>query len=152
MKMEGNMRPTVRKAALGGLIGTALMTLMMYFIAPMMLGQPMDVAAMLASFMHLDWGMGMLAHFINGTVIFPLIYVFALYNFLPGSPWLKGTLWGLILWLLSQAVVMPMMGAGLFSSQAGGIMAVMGSLFGHIIYGASLGGVAGGVVQQESQA
>jgi hypothetical protein len=52
--------------------------------------------------------------------------------------------WGLVLWLVAQTMVMPMMGAGLFSSQAGGIMAVMGSLMGHAMYGALLGAIAGG--------
>ncbi len=146
------MKPTVGRTVLGGFAGTLLITLMMYFVAPMMLGKPMDVAAMLASFMHVSWKMGMIVHFINGTLIFPFIYTYVLYNFLPGSPWLKGTLWGLILWLLSQSVVMPMMGGGFFSSQAGGMMAVMSSLLGHVVYGASLGGVAGGAVDQVSHA
>ncbi len=47
-------------------------------------------------------------------------------------------------WLLAQVVVMPMMGAGFFSSQSGGMMAVMGSLMSHLVYGATLGGIAGG--------
>ena len=43
------------------------------------------------------------------------------------------------LWLIAQVVVMPMMGAGLFSSSAGGMMAAMGSLVGHVPYGSLLG-------------
>jgi hypothetical protein len=39
-------------------------------------------------------------------------------------------------------MVMPMMGAGLFSSAMGGAMAAMGSLIGHILYGSLLGIVA----------
>jgi len=35
-----------------------------------------------------------------------------------------------------------MMGAGLFSSAMGGVMAAMGSLIGHILYGSLLGIVA----------
>jgi hypothetical protein len=31
---------------------------------------------------------------------------------------------------------MPMMGGGFFSSNTGGIMAVVGSLMGHLVYGA----------------
>ncbi len=38
-----------------------------------------------------------------------------LYAHLPGSPAVRGTVWGVALWLLAQTVVMPMMGAGLFS-------------------------------------
>ncbi len=137
------MKPNVGKAILGGLVGTILMTLMMYFVAPMMMGRPMDIAAMLGSMMGNNWMMGMMVHFVNGSVIFPLIYVFLLYKLLPGAPWLRGILWGAVLWLLAQVVVMPMMGGGLFSSQMGGMIAVMGSLMSHLVYGATLGGIAG---------
>ena len=137
------MRVNTARAITGGFLGTVLMTLMMYFVAPMMLGRPMDVAAMLGGMLGGSWAMGMLMHLINGSVIFPLIYGFVLYRVLPGEPWLKGTSWGLILWFLSQAVVTPMMGGGFFSAAAGGLMAVMASLIGHLIYGAVLGAVAG---------
>jgi len=137
------MHVNTARAITGGFVGTVLMTLMMYFVAPMMLGRPMDVAAMLGGMLGGSWAMGMLMHLINGSVIFPLIYGFVLYRVLPGEPWLKGTSWGLILWFLSQAVVTPMMGGGFFSAAAGGLMAVMASLIGHLIYGAVLGAVAG---------
>jgi hypothetical protein len=118
------------------------MTLMMYVGAPMMLGKPMDVAGMLAAFLGTSWTMGFLMHGLNGVVIFPLIYAFGLHAVLPGAPWSKGTLWGLILWFVSQVLVMPMMGAGFFSARAGGLVAVMASLVAHVIYGALLGWIA----------
>jgi hypothetical protein len=37
----------------------------------------------------------------------------------------------------------PMMGAGIFSANAGGLMAAMGSLVGHLLYSATMGDVAG---------
>ena len=137
------MKPNTGKAILGGFVGTVLMTLMMYYAAPMMMGQKMDIAAMLGSMMGNSWMLGMMAHFVNGTLIFPLIYAFVLYPLLPGAPWLKGALWGVILWLLAQVMVMPMMGGGFFSSNMGGMMAATGSLMGHLIYGSALGGIAG---------
>lgn len=146
------MKPSVGKAILGGLLGTVLITLMMYFVAPMIMGQRMDIAAMLGSMMGNSWALGIMAHFVNGTIIFSLIYVFVLYRLLPGGPWLKGAFWGVILWLLAQTVVMPMMGGGFFSSQMGGLMAAMGSLMGHVVYGATLGGITGGPVAAPSRA
>ncbi len=137
------MRPSVRKTILGGFAGTVVMTAMMYVIAPMMLGRPMDVAASLGSMLGGSWAMGMLMHLINGSVIFPLVFAFVLYRVLPGEPWLKGTVWGLVLWFLSQAVVTPMMGGGIFSARSGGLMAVIASLLGHAAYGVVLGAVAG---------
>jgi uncharacterized membrane protein YagU involved in acid resistance len=114
------------------------MTAMMYGVAPMM-GIKMDIAAMLGSMRGGSWAAGMMMHFINGSLIFPAIYVYVLYERLPGSPMVKGTTWGVVLWLVAQTVVVPMMGAGLFSSAMGGLMAVVGSLVGHLIYGSLLG-------------
>ncbi len=135
-------RPNPLKAILGGFVGTVAMTLMMYFVAPMMLGKPMDVAAMLAGALGASWMTGMAIHLINGSVIFPLIYAYLLYRVLPGEPWVKGTVFGVILWFLSQALVTPMMGGGVFSAKAGGLMAVMASLIGHLVYGILLGAVS----------
>ncbi|HQU44445.1 MAG TPA: hypothetical protein PK867_16615, partial [Pirellulales bacterium] len=118
-------RPVLFQAVLGGFAGTVAMTMMMYFVAPMMLGHPMDIAKMLGSMLGGNWWAGMVMHFMTGTVIFPLVYAFVLYGLLPGGPAVKGISWGIVLWLLAQVVVMPMMGAGFFS---GSLMAAMGSL------------------------
>lgn len=139
------MKTNLSKSVFGGLAGTAALTMMMYFVAPMMLGHPMDIAAMLGSMMGGSWALGMAAHWMNGVVIFPLIYAFAVYKLLPGSPVVRGIIWGMGLWLIAQAMVMPMMGAGFFSSGAGGVMAVIASLMGHVVYGAILGTIAGSV-------
>ena len=81
-------------------------------------------------------------HFLNGTVIFPAIYIDALYARIPGSASIKGTTWGVVLWLMAQVVVMPMMGGGFFSIAMGGMMAATGSLVGHVFYGSLLGIIA----------
>ncbi|HEY4580880.1 MAG TPA: DUF6789 family protein [Candidatus Acidoferrales bacterium] len=127
------MRPNTGRAILGGLVGTLAITFLMYAG-----GLRMDIAAMLGG-----WGMGMAMHLLNGTIIFPFIYAYVLFTKLPGSPHLKGLLWGLILWVLAQIVVMPMMGAGLFGLKMGGMMPAFGSLMGHVVYGALLGWIAG---------
>jgi uncharacterized membrane protein YagU involved in acid resistance len=134
--------PTFTRAALGGLVGTLAMTAMMYVVAPMM-GLRLDIAAVLGSMLGGSWTAGLMMHFVNGAVVFPAIYVFALYAHLPGTPAVRGTVWGVALWLVAQTVVMPMMGAGLFSSAMGGVMAAMGSLIGHVLYGSLLGIIAG---------
>lgn len=81
----------------------------------------------------------MLVHILNGVIIFPAIFVFLLYRFLPGSHVAKGVAFGIALWLTSQLIVMPIMGAGLLSSHAGGMRAVAASLVGHVVYGSFLG-------------
>ena len=134
--------PVLARAILGGFIGTLAMTAMMYLVAPMM-GLRMDIAAMLGSMLGMGWAVGMMMHVVNGSVIFPVIYTFVLYGRLPGSPVTRGLLWGVALWLAAQIVVMPMMGGGLFSSAMGGMMAALGSLIGHLLYGGALGLIAG---------
>ena len=133
--------PTFARAALGGFTGTLAMTALMYVVAPLM-GLHMDIAAMLGSMLGGSWTAGMMLHVVNGSVIFPAIYVYALYAHLPGPPAIRGTLWGMALWVIAQTVVMPMIGAGLFSSAMGGMMAAIGSLIGHLLYGSLLGVIA----------
>jgi hypothetical protein len=144
-------RPGVSRAIVGGLAATLVMTFFMYG-APLIRMPGMDIAAMLGSMLtgvpppvgFAPWVLGMLLHFINGTIIFPIVFVFLLYRFLPGRPWLKGVSWGVILWFLSQVAVMPIMGLGLFSAAAPQpVLTVLGSLIAHLVYGAILGGVTG---------
>jgi hypothetical protein len=89
------------------------------------------------------WTIGMMAHFMNGVVIFPLVYALAAFRILPGTPVLRGVLWGAVLWFAAETMVMPTAGAGFFSSQIGGAKAVLAALIGHLVYGALLGSIAG---------
>jgi uncharacterized membrane protein YagU involved in acid resistance len=137
----------ISRAFVAGAVATAAMTMMAYFVAPMMLGHPMDIAQMLAGLVGGNWTAGLLMHLMNGIVVFPFIYTFILYRFLPGAPWLKGILWGVALWLTLELVMLPMMGAGVFSSIEGGSKAVMAALIAHLIYGALLGSLTGVVAE-----
>jgi hypothetical protein len=92
------MRLNIGRAILGGFVGTLAITMLMYKGAPMMGMPKMDIAAMLGQMLG-GWAMGMVMHFLNGTVIFPLIYAYLLFPRLPGAPALKGMAWGVILWL-----------------------------------------------------
>jgi len=145
------MKPNLMKAILGGLAGTVMMTMMMRFVAPLMLGHPMDIAGMLANIMGGSWAIGMVAHVMNGVVIFPLAYAFVVFRYLPGPPLLRGILWGTFLWLVAEVIVMPMGGAGFFSSEIGGAKAVFAALMGHLVYGALLGYIAGTAVPDAAQ-
>ena len=141
------MRPTVTRLVLGGLIGTLAMTAMMYMVAPMM-GVRMDIAAMLGSMLGGSWTAGLAMHLVNGTLVFPLVYGYLLVSRLPGPPLLRGV----VLWLIAQTMVMPMMGAGLFSAAAGGTVAAIASLVGHLVYGAILGTASAGADAQLAHA
>lgn len=137
------MQPTLTKALLGGFAGTVAMTMMMKFVAPLMLGQPMDVAHLLAEFLGAPWMLGMLIHFALGSLVFPVAYVFVLFTYLPGPPTLKGVLWGIVLWVPAMVVTMPMLGQGFFMSQTLGLQGAIAAFMAHLIYGGVFGTIAG---------
>jgi len=134
------VRPNIGRAILGGFVGTPAMSALMYTVAPLM-GVRVDIADVLGTMLG-GWTLGMIAHVINGSIIFPLLYVFVAAHFLPGPPIGKGLAFGGGLWLVSQFVVMPMMGEGVFSSHLGSLSA-FALLLGHFVYGALLGSLAG---------
>jgi uncharacterized membrane protein YagU involved in acid resistance len=137
------MNSATGRAILGGVVATIVMTLVVYFVAPIILGHSMDVAGMLARGLGVPWFAGMLVHLVNGIVVFPLIYALVVSRVLPGPAWVRGTIWGMVLWFVLEALVMPMMGVGFFSANAGGSPAVVAALLAHVVYGALLGRITG---------
>ena len=90
------------------------------------------------------WWFGVAEHFFNGAVLFPLVYAFLAYRFLPGESVLKGFYWGVILWFGWQCIMMPAVGLGLFSSKTPYPAAVLFITFNsHLIYGMLLGMIVG---------
>lgn len=66
-----------------------------------------------------------------------------------GLPAVRGALYGLAPFLVAQIVVIPMMGMPSFS---GSVAMAMGSLIGHLIYGAIVGAVYGSVPSRHTTA
>jgi hypothetical protein len=112
-------------AILGGFFGTLVMTILLY-LAPLAGVPKMDIAAMLGSLFGRGipatvsglWWAGMVWHFLNGTIIFSLIYAYFVYGWLPGENWLRGAIWGLFLWIAIEVILMPITGSGVFSDHA----------------------------------
>ncbi len=126
------------RAALAGIIGTVMMTVVGLYAAPLMGMPAMNPADMLADQMGGNAVLGWIGHFMIG-VIFAEVYA-VVAGSLPGPVVVRGALFALAPWLLAQVVVMPMMGMGLFS---GDMTMAMGSLIGHIMYGGVVGAVYG---------
>ena len=147
----------MKKLLIGGFFATAAMTMLMY-AAPMMGMPKMDIATLLGS-MFLSsptpaFLVGMAIHLMMGTLLFPVIYHFTLQP-VSGTGRSQGIVLGTILWAVANLMVMPMMGAvhplvksgmmpapGLLMLNLG-ILAPMGSLMGHLLYGVVLGKLAG---------
>ncbi len=130
------------RAVVAGLLATLAMTLL--FLVEPLLGLPrMDEGGILSTVMsatvaYLPVGFvgGWIIHFGFG-VIFALIFALVVAARLPGSMTVRGVLFGLMVFLMAQLVVMPLVGAGLFSG--GNLARLTGSLAGHLVYGAVLG-------------
>jgi uncharacterized membrane protein YagU involved in acid resistance len=138
---ESDMKQNLISIFKGGVIATAAMTMLM-LLAPMMGMPEMPIGGMLAGFMGVSVWIGWVMHFVIGAAL-AAAYVILWKDRLPGSAVVKGLLFSLIPFLMAQIIVMPMMGAGLFSANTTApLMMVMGSLLGHLVYGAALGPVS----------
>jgi uncharacterized membrane protein YagU involved in acid resistance len=128
----------LKQALTGGIIATAVMTMLM-LVAPMMGMPDMKIGNMMAGFMGIPiwagWGM----HVMIG-IIWAMVYVFLVRDRFSLSPAFKGMLFAILPWMLMQLMVMPMMGMGVFSANSTeALKMVMGTLMGHLVYGLVLG-------------
>jgi uncharacterized membrane protein YagU involved in acid resistance len=126
------------RAIIGGFVGTVVFTLMMTFLAPEMLGHPMDIAAVLGAFTGLGKPAGVVMHFLLGTVGYAIGFVIV-GPYLPGPGWLRGVIFMTAIWFLAGLIAMPILGVGLFF---GGVKEAIAALIGHVALGAILGSIA----------
>lgn len=127
------------RAAVAGVAGTAIMTMLMLG-APLM-GMPrMPIGEMLGSFLGIGTTLGWAMHGAIGLTLAGIYAAFFAAR-LPGAPAPRGAAFGFLVFLLAQVAVMPMMGAGVFSG--GNIPMIMGSLAGHLVFGGVVGAVYG---------
>jgi hypothetical protein len=137
---ESIVKSKLLQALVGGFVGTVLFTLMGMFVSPKVIGQPMDVAALIAPVLGGSHTAGVIAHFVTGTIVFPIAYLVLGIRWLPGPGWLRGALFLIPLYLGAMVVVMPLLGQGLFFDSAPkAIVALMG----HIVFGLSMGAIIG---------
>ena len=102
------------QAVIGGIVATLVMGIFAYFVAPL-LGLPkLDILGFhgtlfLPAGAAAQWlGMGIV---LVGAVIAALIHEAWFRNILPGSEWLRAVIWGLILWIFTGVVYLPLVGA-----------------------------------------
>ena len=137
------MKTKLFRACFAGFLGTIVVTCMVTFASPTLIGGPADLAAMLAGLLGGRWLAGLGMHFTVGTLVLPVTYVALVDRRLPGGPAVRGVAWGFTLWLVSQSILIPSTGGGFFSSASGGLHVVTDSLLGHLAYGLVLGILAG---------
>ena len=126
----------IGRVAIAGMVGTGVMTAVGLWMAPLMGLPPMNPAVMLAGAMGGNLALGWAAHFMIGVT---LAAGYALIGSrLPGPGFARGAVFAIAPFLMAQILVMPMMGMPLFSGSVG---MAMGSLVGHLVFGAVVGGI-----------
>jgi DMSO reductase family type II enzyme heme b subunit len=125
---------------LGGLVATMAMTVFLHLVMPALLGTAGALTLFREAFEG-KWVLGVSLHFVMGALIFPLVFVEFFYERVPGPAWMRGVIWGALLWVVAELVAIPLAAGGVFHADAGGIRGVLGFLIGHLIYGAVLGAV-----------
>lgn len=132
----------ILRAIGAGIAGTAAMTMLM-LMGPLMEMPDMNIGKMLSGVMGTPIAIGWLAHGVVGTVL-AIIYAHAFSLKLPGAPWLRGTMFSFIPWLVKESMLSPMMGTGFFESGTPApLIMAMGGLMGHLVYGIVLGAIYG---------
>lgn len=131
------MKTKIQKSVLGGLVGTAVMTLIM-FIAPMMGMPKMNPAEMLSGMLGVPTFLGWIMHFMIG-IVFAASYVFIISELLKkvNSKVINGALFGLIVFVFAQIMMMMMKSlmGGMASPEGNMALMMIGSIMGHLVYG-----------------
>jgi hypothetical protein len=133
----------IGKGLAAGFVGTVVTSALMFAKTMMGLMPDFNVIKILSSQLGrpdqpvIGWA----AHFLVGTVLWGGLFGM-LVNYLPGNHTVRGTLFGIIAWLLMMVVFFPYVGAGFFGGQINMMVPVV-SLLLHVIFGAVMGATHG---------
>jgi hypothetical protein len=125
-----------------------LQTIMVYGVAPLIAGPSMAGVALTGH----ACASSLLVHLLSGSVLFPLGYVWLSSRAFSGPPVLQGMLWAGLLWLVAEVLMAPMLSVAVFSTALGGVPAALRALLGYLVYGATLGSLAGAVQPEDRYA
>jgi len=142
------------RALLAGAISSAAMWAFMRFM-PLLGGPNVDAIALLST-VSAQFGplVPLTQYLLLSVIVFPFLYATLLYRDLPGSPWQKGLLWGVILFALRGLIVSPVMGQGLFGlgGEDHAVTVLIEMFVAHCIYGSLLGVIIGDQPRTKVQA
>jgi hypothetical protein len=136
----------ILSAVISGLVGTIAISAVMA-MAPLMGMPKMDIVGMLSTmFGKPNKVLGWIMHFMMG-VVFALIYAFLWSIGIGSAGWLSGLIFGAVHWLVVglMMAMIPVMhvgikngdveAPGLWMTNQGGVLAFIGGLMGHMIFG-----------------
>ena len=131
------------RLTVAAIVAAVVLELMMRVGAPNVLGiPPMNPANLVTNILGLseDHVLGAVVHFGLGLIGFPIGYMIVAYRHFPGPYLLRGTLWGILLWLGAMAVIVPLAGMPFFFGFG---MSMVAALVAHIVYGIILAAIVG---------
>jgi Family of unknown function (DUF6789) len=137
-----NKQASLIKALAAGISGTVVMTLFM--MMGNLMGLEMNVPKMLASMFGGNLIIGWVMHFMIGSIL-GIGYEFFFINKIKiNNPAFRGSVYGILPWLMAQIMVMPMMmmmnGMSYFDGFfSGSIMMASASLMAHLVFGFVVG-------------
>lgn len=144
--------PNAQKAIIGGVIATAVLTILMYggqlfgvqvWNVPSIIGGAMSFNKHMTTDNAL-WVWGVVLYAVWGVFFLPLCYAYWVYSFLSGPTWFRGLVWGAFLWFIIQMLFMPLIGQGVFDTQGLGTGAeIISQAVIWLAYGAVFGAIAG---------
>ena len=130
------MKTRINQAVLGGIVGTAVMTLVT-MIAPMMGMPKMSPPDMLSMMMGVPVVVGWIMHFMIG-IVFAMGYAFFFINLVKkiSNNVLKGAIFGIAALIFAQ-IMMAIMGMMMQAPPMEGskMLMIIGSLIGHVVFG-----------------
>lgn len=136
----------ILSAVIAGVVASLVFS-MILAVAPKMGMPKMDIVSLLGSmFGKPNQALGWMMHLMMG-IVFALIYVFLWSSGIGAATWLFGLIFGAVQWLVVGMIMgmIPMIHVGIKSGAVkapgmwmtnnGGVMAFMGGLVGHMIFG-----------------
>lgn len=132
-----------KKTILAGVIGTAIMTVVM-MLAPMMGMPKMSPPKMLSGMLGMPVFVGWLMHFMIG-IVFAFAYTYGcIFKHKISNVWLKGVVFGIVIFVFAQ-IMMAIIGMMMPMPKMEGSMMLMmiGSIIGHIVFGMSVAKTVG---------
>ncbi len=131
------------RLTVAAIVAAVVLEMMMRVGAPNVLGiPPMNPANLVTNILGLSEGhvLGAVVHFGLGLIGFPIGYMIVAYRHFPGHYLLRGALWGVLLWLVAMAIVVPLASMPFFFGFG---MSMVAALVAHIVYGTILAAIVG---------
>lgn len=132
----------VKRAMVAGLVATGTMTALLLIepsigLPQIAIGQLLSTSlGLTTAYLPSGPAVGWMLHFLIGS-IFGLVYATSFEPRVRGGPVTRGLMFGGLVFVVAQLVFMPLAKGGVFSN--GDPELLIGSLFGHLLFGAVLG-------------